>query len=423
MTAIFSVAMEASITFKGDAIPSINLSFIEGKLIVSKRLLQMRLGNNHSFHSISAVVTAIDDVRTSIPLQSYTDIEGGDHFLLDESMSVHYEVNFNANSSSMHGTINLDSSDTSEDKIGKRQYRECQSTDSPRSPEFCKHNTATINLDSPEDRPSNVGKWTPLDEETVRPEKTKPEKSAIEMILSRPGSSTLTKLLQRIQNHCIVSEIPRIYDGDIVFELPPTQETNNGMRGMEQRYDGHLWTKPVTSNIVFDGVVRMSYCVGLLECQRVTCPYFLNGAKKNTTFFRGTMKKKCPIGLLADGAGTIVCAFCKKVVVCVGSCPCTVYYVMPREVHYSRLMVHIGKHAHYVQPGTNRASIQRTRSLVDKVVALDKAAGPRKVQMSIAKELIMATMLKEDRAQNDTVGDLELSNFLEEIVPLVENRR
>ena len=44
------------------------------------------------------------------------------------------------------------------------------------------------------------------------------------------------------------------------------------------------------------------------------------------------------------------------------------------------------------------------------------------LHMNIAKDLIMTSIMKEDRHTNDVIRDVELSNLLEEMMPLVENR-
>ena len=53
-----------------------------------------------------------------------------------------------------------------------------------------------------------------------------------------------------------VKEIPIDYNGNLIFELPPTKATESSMDGMEQRYDGHCWIKPVTTKFTFPTTIR-----------------------------------------------------------------------------------------------------------------------------------------------------------------------
>ena len=76
-----------------------------------------------------------------------------------------------------------------------------------------------------------------------------------------------------------VNEIPRSYNGNIIFELPPTYNEIKRMEGMEQKFDGHLWTRPHTTNMSIYCTVRLSNCLGSMECHRITCPYFSNNRK------------------------------------------------------------------------------------------------------------------------------------------------
>ena len=54
--------------------------------------------------------------------------------------------------------------------------------------------------------------------------------------------------------HEQVPFLPLVFDGDVIFELPPCGPSSSAsgaknLKGMDKRYDGHLWCKLVTTNI------------------------------------------------------------------------------------------------------------------------------------------------------------------------------
>ena len=65
-------------------------------------------------------------------------------------------------------------------------------------------------------------------------------------VLSRINFDTI-----RLQQ---VDYLPPRYNGDVVFEFPPLGHHGHNtkaklLRGMDRRYDGHAWSRTITSNI------------------------------------------------------------------------------------------------------------------------------------------------------------------------------
>ena len=81
----------------------------------------------------------------------------------------------------------------------------------------------------------------------------------------------LHKLLENCTQVEKVLEVPPEYNGNVAFELPPSLNGATPMDGMEQKYDGHCWTKPLSTTMTFPGIVRRSKCVGELECPNMHC--------------------------------------------------------------------------------------------------------------------------------------------------------
>ena len=81
-----------------------------------------------------------------------------------------------------------------------------------------------------------------------------------------------------------VTVLPPSFNGNVIFELPAVDSAGASshakqMAGMDKRYDGHAWSKTVTTNIVnrMGLSFRKSVCLGHLRCVNSKCK-FLNRA-------------------------------------------------------------------------------------------------------------------------------------------------
>jgi hypothetical protein len=103
----------------------------------------------------------------------------------------------------------------------------------------------------------------------------------LKKLSARKGSkSVVTKIDYSSIRLEKVEVLPSTFDGDVVFELPPIGASSSHsqarlLRGMDKRYDGHAWTRTITSNIKNDmGLTfRSSSCLGHLKCINVNCDY------------------------------------------------------------------------------------------------------------------------------------------------------
>jgi hypothetical protein len=94
-----------------------------------------------------------------------------------------------------------------------------------------------------------------------------------------------------------VDYLPLRYDGDVIFEVPPLGDHGQNtkakqLRGMDRRYDGHAWSRTITSNIHNDLklLFRTSSCLGHLRCDNPTCEYLQRDhmtSKVNETEWEG----------------------------------------------------------------------------------------------------------------------------------------
>jgi hypothetical protein len=77
-----------------------------------------------------------------------------------------------------------------------------------------------------------------------------------------------------------VQFLPPTFNGDVLFELPPVnmsglQTHTKLMHGMDNRRNGHAWTKTITSHIKNDMSLMFytSIYVGHLNCENQDCKY------------------------------------------------------------------------------------------------------------------------------------------------------
>jgi hypothetical protein len=112
------------------------------------------------------------------------------------------------------------------------------------------------------------------------------------MVLPRQTSNELRTLdydkipLQKVQSLLIT------FDGHLLFEFPPIYSNAHNLsqlQGMDKKYDGHAWSKLVTTNIKnsFGFSFRKAHCLGHLQCVHDDCENFLRYAIRNETFWCG----------------------------------------------------------------------------------------------------------------------------------------
>jgi hypothetical protein len=117
--------------------------------------------------------------------------------------------------------------------------------------------------------------------------------------LSRmPGKKNILKKIDYyLIRHKNVEYLPAVFDGPVIFELPPANQTATrsqakSMQGMDKRYDGHMWTKIISTNITNDFGLsfRSSACVRHLRCNNKECEYLIRRPRifqLNETEFEG----------------------------------------------------------------------------------------------------------------------------------------
>lgn len=364
-----------------------------GKLAVSAYYLQSLLPLSCKLLAVQAIVSG--DAATKISIPSHWDLDENELFMIDSTLSLSYEL--------VHSESCMYVSDSEMDNL--QDSFQTPPIQNPTTKGDCgieKGTTETVYLDNNSDDSD-----------------TRQKKNIVPWILESSGSRRLKNLLVLCEGPKQVNELPQVYNGNVCFELPPTLGRLKKMEGMEQRLDGHLWTRPAQTNMAINCTVRLSYCLGYLQCYRKTCPYYLIDKRFNDFSFHGHLDRQVSKGYSAtDENSAITCHYCQKVVTCIATCDSKIYYVLPKDVNMTRLVIHYGEHSHNVQAGTSRAAIEKVRRLVSTVLKIDKG-GPRKVQMLVARQMLFDSLVLED---GRVTGETELHNFLEELMPLVQNK-
>ena len=134
---------------------------------------------------------------------------------------------------------------------------------------------------------------------------------------------------------------------------------------------------------------------------------------------KGSALRKCESGCVVPTDSSLACFYCRASAYCYDSCEAMVYYVMPKDVSCTRLMVHIGKHHHPIQPGSSRLARDRVKEGVRKVLLADRTTSPRKVQMDVARDIFMGAFMVRHKLPSDNLDEKELAGQLEEIIPLI----
>ncbi len=92
---------------------------------------------------------------------------------------------------------------------------------------------------------------------------------------------------------------------------------------------------------------------------------------------------------------------------------------MPADETATRLMIHHGTHCHDGRSGASKGLVDSTKHMVQNILAVDPYAGPRKVQMCLAKEIVSNTLLRRSN-KDGSLGERQRFAIAEELGPLVQ---
>ena len=232
-------------------------------------------------------------------------------------------------------------------------------------------------------------------------------------------------ILKRLDHNKIktmdVEFLPPTYDSDVLFILLAMGSSSShskakSMFGMDKRYDGHVWTKTMTTNIsnVFDLSFRSSFCVGHLCYENPLCEYLERAhrtSSNNDTEFEGVTKEPFSVGGPPPFGSILVRKICKMPPKCVALCNVKIFYIHGDDTS-QRTCIHLGHHSHPVKVGDYRQSCKKIDALIEKHVEWTPQATVSKIVMEASKDLLGEYLIRDE---NDPPTDILSLNELEHV--------
>ena len=245
----------------------------------------------------------------------------------------------------------------------------------------------------------------------------------LKKLSARPGNKNILKKLNyEVVKSVRVDHLPPVFDGDILFEFPPVSiatahSSAKSMQGMDKRYDGHLWTKTMTTNISNDmGLAfRSSLCVGHLRCANKDCDYLKRAHRTssvNDTEFEGSTWKPFSVGQQPPKDSTLVCRVCKEPPKCVKDCCGRIFYVHG-GANMTRACIHLGHHRHPVKVGDYRDTKLRINTLIGEQIEKTPSATKSAIVLEASKELVGEYLLGDENEPPKPFN-------LEELLPVLD---
>ena len=250
--------------------------------------------------------------------------------------------------------------------------------------------------------------------------------SIVEMLRNLPQKNSLRANFELVREIRKIDELPQRYDGNIMFELPYADPTNR-TTGTENKFDGHVWTNAVTSNIAgFDGIVRIKKCGGHLMCLNNICPGVQRSKEMNEKFWTGRLSKVCPSGSTTDSYGSLKFFYCSLPPTCISECPCKLILCLPSEIPGKRItrgILHMHCHLHPVAEGVSKQAMVDVKVKVRDIVSKDFVGRPKSLQQKLAKEIILQSALFKDHSAEPRLSDKDLGEVLAKLAPTLDKRR
>ena len=185
------------------------------------------------------------------------------------------------------------------------------------------------------------------------------------------------------------------------------------MEGMDKRYDGHMWTKTMTTNITnnLNLTFWSSTCVVHLRCENPHCEYLQRTDRAllfNETKFDGFTKEPFLISGPPPLGSLLVCKMCKKPPKCMSLCKARIFYIY-EDHRMQRACIHLGQHQHPVRIGDYRDARKKIDALIEEHVEQTPQATVSKIVMDASKDLVGELLLcnEGDPSMVLTLKDLE----------------
>lgn len=230
------------------------------------------------------------------------------------------------------------------------------------------------------------------------------------------GSKNILKKLdfKSMDRKFNVPSLPPSFNGDVIYILPPAllssvHKNAKSIEEMDKRYDGHLWTRTMTTNMstTFGLTFRYSYSVGHLQCHN--CAFLERSdraTKVNKMEFEGITKVLFVVGEVPLTTSTLVSKICKEPPLRVALCTAKIYYVFGED-NQERACVHVGTHEHPVKVGDYRCMQKKIDELIEQHVDRNPQTTVSKIVMETNKDLLGNYLLRNEADPKTTHLSLE----------------
>ena len=239
-----------------------------------------------------------------------------------------------------------------------------------------------------------------------------------------PGCKNILKRLDYDKIKTIEVEfLPPTYDGDVFFVLLAVGTSTlhskaRSMFGMDKQYDGHVWTKTMTTNIsnILDLSFWSSSCVGHLCCENPHCKYLHRAhqtSSNNDMEFEGMTKEPFPVGGPPLLGSTLVYKICKQPSKYMALCSAWIFYVHGNDTSH-RACIHLGHHNHLVKVGDYKQSRKKIDAFIEEHIDWTTQATVSKIVMEASKDLLSEYLICNE-------GDTPTVLFLNEFEPIFDS--
>lgn len=132
---------------------------------------------------------------------------------------------------------------------------------------------------------------------------------------------------------------------------------------MDKRYNGHVWSKTLTTNIVNRMGLSFckSVCLGHFQCSNLKCKFLtcIHQTKEvNELQWEGLSSTALDVGHVHPPGSTLVCKICKDPSTCIVGCRVQIYYVVENYM-LTRTFIHLGNYKYLVKDGKLRNMQER----------------------------------------------------------------
>ena len=218
-------------------------------------------------------------------------------------------------------------------------------------------------------------------------------------LANMPGSKNVLKKLDYDSLRIVHAEfLPLRFDGDVMYYVlllvsnSALHSKAKSMDGMDKSYDGHVWTKTLTTNISnnLNLTFRSFICVGHLQCQNLECNYLKRSCRTsalNDMEIDGFSKEPFAISGPPPSGSTLVCKICKETPKCAALCNAKIFYVHGDDSS-QRAHIHLGHHSHPIKVGDYRHSPKKIDALIEEHVDRTPQAMVSKIVMETSKDLL-----------------------------------